>query len=597
MPKGFTQPDWLVTAAQETPDAPALLQGDNAWTYAELSYHAGMMADSLETAGVERGDRVGVLLPNCFEYAALVWGIWRRGATVVPLNLRLTANEVADQVRRASCKVVVLDASLPAEFFTNLPAQPFTIEPPDRNASRIDFIDMGSLPVADHQPMTANSQTPEFTRLDVAAILFTSGTSGTPKGAQLTFNNLYYAAMASALRLGNPPGDRWLLTLPLYHVGGLSMLVRACLCRAAVIVMDRFTPDTLITATARNNATLVSLVPTMLYRVLSAQYSVLSTQNSVPANPSTKYRVPSTEYLEPRTQNSEPAIPSTEHRAPSTQYPVPSTEYSEPVIPSTEHRAPSTPFPPSVRLLLLGGAAASADLLAAAQARGIPVATTYGLTEAASQVCTALPDQARAKPGTVGRPLPFMRVRIVDDEGQTLPPGAVGEIVIQGPNVMLGYLGDPAPDIPLTQWGTPERLPYQDGFPTGDLGYVDADGDLFVVSRRSDLIVTGGENVYPAEVERVLGAHPSVADVCVVGVPSAEWGQQVAAVVVTSPPGPLSVDREAEQEAMIKVLNAYARERLAGYKVPRIWCFVAALPLTASGKIDRAAAARLAADS
>ena len=583
MPKGFTQPDWLVTAAQETPDAPALLQGDNAWTYAELSFHAGALADSLGAAGVVRGDRVGVLLPNCFEYAALVWGIWRRGATVMPLNMRLTAGEVADQVQRAGCKIVVLDASLPAEYFTSLPAQPFTIEPPDRNASRIDFIDMGSLPIASHQPVTADSPSPEFTRLDVAAILFTSGTSGTPKGAQLTFNNLYYAAMASTLRLGNPPGDRWLLTLPLYHVGGLSMLVRACLCRAAVIVMDRFTPDALIAAAAQHQATLVSLVPTMLYRVLSTQYSVLSTQNSEPANPSTEHRAPSTEYPEP----------GAKYRVPSTEYSEPRTQNSDPTAPSTEHRAPSTPFPPSVRLVLLGGAAASADLLAAAQARGIPVATTYGLTEAASQVCTALPDQARAKPGTVGRPLPFMRVRIVDAEGQTLPPSEVGEIVIQGPNVMLGYLGDPAPHIPLTQWGTPERLPYQDGFPTGDLGYVDADGDLFVVSRRSDLIVSGGENVYPAEVERVLGAHPSVAEVCVAGVPSAEWGQQVAAVIVTSPP----VEREAEQAAMIKALDAYARERLAGYKVPRVWRFVAALPLTASGKIDRAAAARLAAES
>ncbi len=333
MPKGFTQPDWLVTAAQETPDAPALLQGDNAWTYAELSFHAGALADSLGAAGVVRGDRVGVLLPNCFEYAALVWGIWRRGATVMPLNMRLTAGEVADQVQRAGCKIVVLDASLPAEYFTSLPAQPFTIEPPDRNASRIDFIDMGSLPIASHQPVTADSPSPEFTRLDVAAILFTSGTSGTPKGAQLTFNNLYYAAMASTLRLGNPPGDRWLLTLPLYHVGGLSMLVRACLCRAAVIVMDRFTPDALIAAAAQHQATLVSLVPTMLYRVLSTQYSVPRTQNP-------PIRVPSTEHPVLSTQN---PVPSTEYPVLSTQNPELRTQNLPFRAPSTEHRA--RPFP------------------------------------------------------------------------------------------------------------------------------------------------------------------------------------------------------------------------------------------------------------
>ncbi|MCC6612429.1 MAG: AMP-binding protein [Anaerolineae bacterium] len=643
MPKGFTQPDWLLTTAHDAPGLPALLQGDNAWTYADLSAYAGMMADSLALAGVERGDRVGVLLPNCFEYAALVWGIWRRGATVVPLNLRLTAGEVADQVRRAACKVVLADASLPADYFTSQPAKAYTIEPPDRNTERIDFIDMGSLPVADPHP-NADDPSPEFTRLDVAVILFTSGTSGQPKGAQLTFNNFYYAAMASTLRIGNPPGDRWLLTLPLYHVGGLSMLVRACLCRVPVIVMDHFTPDALIAAATQHHATLISLVPTMLYRILGAQYSVLSAQSTEntddsaeqrPAHPelsaqnselqseyrvsstqypipSTEHRAPSTPHPEPRTQHPVPStqhpvpsteypIPSTKHRAPSTphpeprtQHPVPSTEYP---IPSTEHRALSTPFPPSVRLILLGGAAASADLLADAHARGLPVATTYGLTEAASQVCTALPDQARAKPGTVGRPLPFMRVRIVDSEGKGVPPGEVGEIVVQGLNVMLGYLGDPAPDIPLSKWGTPERLPYQDGFHTGDLGYLDADGDLFVVSRRSDLIVTGGENVYPAEVETVLRAHPAVAEVCVVGLPSAEWGQQVAALIVTtSPPGPLSVNREGEHETLIKTLDAFARERLAGYKVPRTWRFVEALPLTSNGKVDRAVAVRLAAD-
>ncbi len=509
MPKGFTQPDWLSAAAREAPDAPALVQGENIWTYAELSRRADEIAGGFAAAGIARGDRVGLLLPNSFEHVAFVWGAWRCGATVVALNLRLTPGEVADQVARSDCQYVVIDASLDATYAARMPAACCTLQLPDRETSVVGGIATGVLPSA--PPASDSDQPPpEFTRQDIALVMFTSGTSGQPKGVQLTFNNLYYAAMASTLRLGNPPGDRWLLTLPLYHIGGLSMLVRTCLCRAPIIVLSRFDPAALLAAAQRHQATLISLVPTMLYRVLHAQNA-----------------------LEP-------------------------------------------PFPPSVRLVLLGGAAADPDLLAEAYRRGVPVATTYGLTEACSQVCTALPDEVRTKPGTVGRALPFMRVRIVGEGGRAQPPGEVGEIVVQGPNVMFGYLGDTPPDIPLTKWGTPERLPYQDGFPTGDLGYLDDDGDLFVLTRRSDLIVSGGENVYPAEVERVLREHPAIADVCVVGLPSAEWGQQVAAAVLRAQIG-------------FAEIEAFARTRLGGYKVPRVWRFVAALPLNAAGKIDRAA--------
>ncbi|MFN8531446.1 MAG: o-succinylbenzoate--CoA ligase, partial [Anaerolineae bacterium] len=333
----------------------------------------------------------------------------------------------------------------------------------------------------------------------VAAILFTSGTSGKPKAVQLTYGNFYASAQASAARLGTREDDRWLLCLPLYHVGGLSILFRSALTRTPFVVLDRgYTIQTISDIILKERVTVVSLVPTQLHRMLQAGF--------------------------------------------------------EP--------------PPYLRLILLGGASASPELLHTAAERNIPIATTYGLTEACSQVATMPPDEAPHKPGSVGKPLRGTTVRILDEQGHDQPPGEYGEIVVSGPTVMKGYLG----------------LPKAGGiFHTGDIGYLDAEGDLWVVQRRTDLIVTGGENVYPAEVESVLRQQPSVEEVCVVGIPNAEWGQQVAAAIAIKPGHSLTTDE----------LTAFAREHLAGYKVPRRVLFVSALPMTASGKIERKAVAAL----
>jgi O-succinylbenzoic acid--CoA ligase len=198
------------------------------------------------------------------------------------------------------------------------------------------------------------------------------------------------------------------------------------------------------------------------------------------------------------------------------------------------------------------------------------VAPTYGLTEAASQVATMPPQDAARKPGSAGRPLLFTSVRIVNEAGQELPAGAYGEVVVSGPTVMRGYFNNPE--------ATAKTL-RDDQLYTGDIGYLDEDGDLWLVQRRSDVIVSGGENVYPAEVERALEQHPAVAVVCVVGLPHPEWGQQVAAAVVL---------REGQSLAEVELLT-FGRERLAGYKLPRVVRFVKSLPQTASGKIARQA--------
>jgi len=335
--------------------------------------------------------------------------------------------------------------------------------------------------------------TPPQATSAIQAIVFTSGTTGRPKGAMISYANHFWSAVGSAFKLGVRPDDRWLACLPLYHVGGQAILFRSCLYGTTVVLHDGFDADAVLTSLAIENISLVSLVPTMLERLL--------------------------------------------------------------------RRGLARVAAPALRLVLLGGAAAPPALLADSAAVGLPVAVTYGLTEAASQVATLLPDEARRKPGSAGRPLLFSSIHVADPDGRQLRPGEPGEIVISGPTVMAGYYDDPASTSETIRGG---RLH------TGDVGYLDEDGDLWILDRRDDLIVSGGENVYPAEVERVLREHPGVAAACVVGLPHPEWGQQVAALVVPT-------QRESVTES---ALLAFTRSRLAGYKQPRLLIFADVLPLT-----------------
>lgn len=468
-----TQSDWLDSREQASPTQTALLLGEQQWNYAELNRLVNGCCTRLAGLDVQPGDLVGVLLPNSLLYVCLIHALARLGAVLVPLNTRLTPAEWQWQVVHVGCRLVLGSSEM-------MPAAGLSV--------RAVVVDETWL-----SPETTTGEPPPFALNRVQAVVFTSGTSGRPKGAMLTFANHFYSALASAYRVGVLPDDLWLSCLPLYHVGGLAVIWRSCLYGTAVDLHPKFDLTAVNDSLDHKPITLISLVPTMLARLLESR----------------------------------------------------------------------TVWPETLRLALIGGAAAAPDLLAQALAAGVPVATTYGLTEAASQVATMRPADVRRKPGSVGRPLLFTTVRIMDEDGREQPPGEIGEIVVSGPTVMAGY------------WG--ETAPAAHTLPTGDLGYVDADGDLWVVQRRSDLIVTGGENVYPAEVEMALKRHTAVTAACVVGLPDVEWGQVVAAAVVIK-----------EGTAVTAAeLRQFCREQLAGYKIPRHIFFVPDLPLTASGKIAR----------
>jgi len=464
--------DWLQMSAELYPDRPALIFGSDVYSYAEMNLSVNVLCSRLLTDyGALLGRPIGISLPSSYEYVVLIHALIRLGAVVVPLNIRLSASELTYQASK--CEVVLGESTL-------------------RPKAQLGFV------VNDYANKLTREKLPTFDLNRPFARIFTSGTSGQPKAAELSLNAIYHSAIASALRIGHLPSDRWLCLLPLYHVGGLSIIMRAALYGTCVVLQNGFNLEAVSHALDTLGVTLASFVPTMLYRLMEAR---------------------------------------------------------------------ATP-PPHLRLVLLGGAAATPELVEKAHAAGFPIATTYGLTEAASQVCTQLPDDTRHKPGSVGKPLPFTIIHIQDENGLDAAPNQIGEIIVNSPTLMTGYADNPET--------TAKTL--RDGWLyTGDLGYLDDDGDLWLAQRRSDLIISGGENVYPTEVESALKSHPSVADAAVVGLPHPEWGQQVAAAIVLRENQSLTSDD----------LIAYLRTRLAGYKLPRAIKFIDALPLTASGKIER----------
>jgi O-succinylbenzoic acid--CoA ligase len=483
--------DWLTARVQATPRAMALIRGERHWCYAELDALVDRYCAALRRQGVGPGHHVAALLSNGLAYVCLIHALARLGAVLVPLNTRLTAAELGWQINQSDCHLLVYAGEMTA-IARQLAAENGGVA-----------VDVAAL-AADSggespQPREA---TPPF-RLDATqAIVFTSGTTGRPKGAVLTFANHFWSATASSYRLGLLPHDRWLSCLPLYHVGGLAVVFRSCLYGTTIVLQEHFDQAAFAASLERDQITLTSLVPTMLRRLLAMRND--------------------------------------------------------------------KPWPSSLRHILLGGAAATPELLAECRASQAPVTTTYGLTEAASQVATMCSADVVGKPGSVGRPLMFTTVRIADKDGTTLPPGEKGEIVVSGPTVMKGYYKNPIATAQTIRNGE---------LYTGDIGFLDEDGELWLIQRRADLIISGGENIYPVEVETVLRQHPAVGAVCVVGIPDPEWGQKVAALVECQPGA----------EVTAAELLAFGRQRLAGYKQPRLIEFTTALPQTASGKVERRA--------
>jgi O-succinylbenzoic acid--CoA ligase len=490
-----TLPDWLRHRASTSPEQAALVAGAERLSFGALDRRVNRAARQLATLRIGEGTRVALLLRAGAAFAVLTHALARAGAIMVPLNTRLTPPELSWQCADSHASVLIHDEAHAAQASTA--------------SNGLPGVSSISLDALSAVPETDVILRDRITLSDVQGIIYTSATSGRPKGVLLTFGNHWWNAIGSALHLGLRSDDCWLAPLPLFHVGGLAILWRSVIYGIPAVVHESFDPDAVNHEIDGGAVTLVSVVSTMLQRMLG-------------------------------------------------------------------ERGPR-PYPPSLRCILLGGAPASAALIDACLRRGVPVAPTYGLTETASQVATLAPGDVVRKPGSAGKAL-FPAELQIDADGRQARTGEVGEILVRGPSVMLGYTDRPDETARTMRNGW---------LHTRDLGYLDGEGYLYIVDRRDDLIISGGENVYPAEVESVLLAHPAIEDAGVIALPDPAWGQAVAAAVKVR-----SGAHATEEE-----IRTFCAGRLAGYKVPRRVWFVETLPRSPSGKLIRRAIAEQVSES
>jgi long-chain acyl-CoA synthetase len=450
------------------------------------------MSTLLTSAGVEPGDRVGIMLPNVPAFPIAFYGALAAGAVVVPMNPLLKSREVGYYLSDSGAKVVLAwhaVAGEAAKGAADAGAQAFTVATPDA----ADLL-------AGHEAAREWSGRDDD---DDAVILYTSGTTGKPKGAQLTHTNLVRnAELTARTLLRNDPDDVMMGCLPLFHVFGLTCALNATVAAGGVLtLLPRFDPAKALEIIQRDAVTIFEGVPTMYAAILH--------------------------------------------------------------LPEADPRLAAT-----LRVCVSGGASLPVEIMRGFEEKfGCIILEGYGLSETSPVASFNHPDQVR-KAGSIGIPVEGVQLRLIDETGQTVPEGEIGEIAIRGHNVMKGY------------WGKPEATAeaITDGwFRTGDLAKVDADGYYYIVDRKKDMIIRGGYNVYPREIEEVLHEHPAVAEVAVIGIPHAELGEEVAAAVALKP-GASATPEE---------LRSFVRDKVAAYKYPRQIWLVESLPKGPTGKILR----------
>lgn len=468
---------WLAVQAEKIPGDIALLFKYRKLTFHQLYNEARRLASFLNTRGISAGSHVSVISKNPELYVLLLHALLLLRAVIVPLNTRLTAKEIAKQIEFTDCGFVIVDDDAPSLTFTD------------------DISLIGISEIFQHQNDVLYR--PDDILLDESFLfMFTSGTSDTPKCAELTYQNVFYNALASKLRLRITENDSWLLSLPLYHIGGFSIIVRSVICGIPVIIPASLRSEDIMRAINDQDPSIMSFVPTMMQRLIEKG-----------------------------------AVPN-----------------------------------PSHKTVLLGGGPIPDKLLERCSKAGWNISPTYGATETGSQIATLYSDKPNNK-NSAGQAVPFTKVQIVGQNGKESGPSQEGEIAVKSVSLMKGY---------YKQKEITGQVIRNGWFFTGDYGYLDVNGNLFVKSRRSDLIVSGGENINPLEVEEVLRKHPAIRDVCVFPFTDNEWGEIVAAAVV------IQFDAITSQE-----VEQFLSGKLASYKLPKKIFFTENLPYSEHGKLKR----------
>jgi long-chain acyl-CoA synthetase len=466
-------------------DKTALLFGEHRYSYRDIDQASAGFASILRAQGFGPDDVIALLLPNSPAVIVAMFAILRIGATVLPLNPRLTATELGFILGDSRARLLVTTAET-ADGLKGLPSLPeiLPIAPVPTRLKAAPF------------PGCVAGGTDRS-----AFLIYTSGSTGRPKGVLLTHRNVLANTAQVAERTGVTAEDRVLHVMPLFHTNGLmNNTILPLRIGASIVLRPRFDLGEFWSVVRAFRPTYFTAVPTVLARIMAAWDGAADVT--------------------------------------------------------------------SLRFARTGAAPISGALHLEVERRlGVPLIVSYGLTEATC-TCTMNPVSAARRIGSVGLPLRNQEVVVVDDRGRRQPAGVVGEIIVQGPNVMAGYLNHPV--------ATEETV--VDGWlRTGDLGYLDLDGFLVLTDRRKDLIIRGGENISPREVEEVLVLHPAVAEAAVVGAPHPEWGEEVCAFVVPRSGGMLDPDD----------VQTFCRDRLVHFKVPGHIRVVSFLPLSNVGKVDK----------
>jgi long-chain acyl-CoA synthetase len=480
----------LTESAERSPAAPAIRLAGGETSFAELEERSARLATLLAERGFEPGDRVGVMLPNVPEFPVAYYGVLRAGGVVVPMNVLLKRREIAFYLEDSGAKLLLAWHGFAEE--ARVGAEEAGAELIEVEAAAFAGLLAGFDPAAGMA---------EVDDEDTAVILYTSGTTGKPKGAELSHANLARNADVSArTNTTVGAGDVVLGALPLFHSFGQTVSMNASvLVGACLTLVPKFDPGEALETMARDGVTHFYGVPTMYGALL--------------------------------------------HHPGREDYDV-----------------------SALRVCMTGGSAMPVEVLRGfEEAFGAIVLEGYGLSETSPVASCNHPEMER-KPGSIGTPIEGVEMRVVDPEDAEVEQGEVGEIVIRGHNIMKGYWQRPEATEEAMRGGW---------FHSGDLAKVDEDGYFFIVDRKKDMIIRGGYNVFPREVEEVIYEHPKVREAAVVGVPDERWGEEVGAAVV------LMEGEQAEPEEIAQ----WVRERIAAYKYPRLVWFLDDLPKGPTGKI------------
>ena len=491
---------FLSKRAQLSPKVEAVVEVEKGrrFTYAELDARANRIAHVLRAKGVRKGDRVALLLMNGVEYLEAYFGAAKIGAVMVPLNWRLVPDELEFIIGDAGAVVLIygeeLDDSAKALQPRELPVKQW-----------IRCGDKSTLPdwADDYEALTADASTdePEIEgdTDDLLFIMYTSGTTGLPKGAVHTHGTMAWASLTINMTADMRYRDRYLQILPLFHVGALTPATAAIHRGGSLVVMRAFDPTTVFKVIEDEKITTGLAVPAMLNFML---------------------QVPG--HAEADTSR--------------------------------------------LRWLMSGAAPVPVSLIEAYAKLGIEIHQVYGLTETCGPACLISPEEAISKAGSTGPAFFHTDVRVVGEDGKSVAPGEVGEVIIRGPHIMKEY------------WNRPEATAetIRDGWLySGDLATVDKEGFVYIQDRKKDMIISGGENIYPAEIENVLQGHPGILEAAVIGQPSEKWGESPAAIVVANP------DAAPTAEEILE----YCSGKLARFKLPRVIEFADEIPRNPTGKI------------